>query len=187
MKDGEADKTKKVPNVIDSLINLAKAFQQNPWYLSVILAIYLDGYFINKYLLHTNPPSYWIVPELATGLIWICLIATIILVSTYEFMPLTHTSAKYVLIACIVVATGTLGDFIIMIAVMAGFDRILLEIKNLYDKDFRMIALILTALIGISILIWFFNAAVKAARKSIEIVSKPQIMLESKVQIDEKA
>lgn len=118
-----------------------------------------------------NSRTIWIVPELASGLVWTCLIATVILASARDYLPLTSLSARYVLVACLVVATATLGVFLLMIAIKHALDALVKEVLEVYGKDFRPVPWVAAGGVGTTALLWFFIIVTRAVRRAIRVVS----------------
>lgn len=156
-----------------TLANLARALQQNPWYLSIVLVTYADGYFINAYMLPMYPRFGWIIPELVSGMLWIGLVTAILLASSHEHFPLNAHAGRFVLIACLVTATGTLGIFLVMIVVNHALQGIAQEIQATYRWDLGLVFKLATGAFGVTGLLWFVVVVVKGARRAIRRIMQP--------------
>lgn len=158
-------------NTIQSLISLAKALKENPLYLSAVLVIYLNGYFLNSFFFTGNSPHVWLVPELACGLVWSVMTAIPILASCQECMPLSLLAAKYVLVACMVIATGTLGIFLIMMLLDRAIDGIVKEVFEIYSMDLRFLPWVVTFIFGLISFIYLVRLVLRTSKVAIKKVS----------------
>lgn len=103
-----------IPETLKQLFVQAR---ESPSLSAILLFLWANGYFLNARVFGASP-STWLLPELGTGLIWACFVATLMLAATGEFIPPTRLATTYVLLACLVESTGSLG--IVMLAIAAS-------------------------------------------------------------------
>ena len=159
-------------DTIQSLLNLAKALKSNPWYLTVILVVYFCGYFINSYFLDANALRFLIVPDLATGFLWVALMSMVVLASCHEFSPFSFQAAQYLLVSCMIVSGGSLGVLLLIVLINRAMAGIILEIRDYYHLDLRALPWIISIGVGAVFMIWIYRVVLIAAKNSIRNVSQ---------------
>jgi hypothetical protein len=154
-----------------TLISLAQALRDNPWYLSSVLVIYLDGFLITSLILRTEGIRVWVVPELAYGLGWTCFMSIVITGSLHKYLPFNKERARYLLIACLSGAPGTLIPFVLLsVAAKRGLDAIASEVGRIYGHDYHLVSLLLAPALGIALSVFVLYTLVKVARAAMSRV-----------------
>jgi hypothetical protein len=153
--------------VLGSLIALARALRENPWYFSIVLVVYLNGIEINLYLLNNRVTFLAIFDNLAVGCALLGLVATVLLVRTRDLFPFTPAEAQKILIACLVVSSGWLMTLLLLIGINKGVQGFADEFRNTYGYDLRLGLKALLGLLWLVGIVWFFRVATQGAHRAI--------------------
>ncbi len=153
-------------NPLSSLVTLAKALRENPWYLSAVLVIYLDGYIINLCLWPSQSVRVFIIPELASGLVWICVVGVFMIAAVRKYLPFTNRRARYFLIASLIGGPATS----VALPLMIGAKRVLgaqaTEIHSMYGRDYRLLAPVIALACGLVIFAFLLSLLTTTLRAS---------------------
>jgi hypothetical protein len=161
-------------NQVRFLVEIGRALRENPWFFTVLLCTYLDGYFINTMIFGTSV-SVWVLPELATGLIWVCLITAVVVAATREVVPPTRTAACYCMVASLVVATGALGVVVAGRATRSILGAMAEGIPELHAIDARWLVEAGSMAAAVALCALFFAIVIRALRKAIRsLARRPQ-------------
>ena len=151
-------------SVLNTLIAVAKALAQNPKWFPMVLAVYVNGLFINYYLFRTTYP-FFVFPELASGAIWVAFFSTMLADVAGGEVPTKGDKGLRFAWMCLILSTAGLGVMLASIMIFPGIEMIVDEVKRGTGRDIRLYAKLGVALGTIVAEVHYFVGAVRIARR----------------------
>ncbi len=154
--------------LVSTLSALAQALRDNPWYFSIVLVGYLNGVGLNLYLLNKQVNFLAVLDNLSVGCAWLGLVATIVFVRTSQLFPLSRAEAKKVIIACLLISSGSLMTLVILKGISNGVQGFAGEFRDNYGYDLRLALKASLGILWLVQIVYFFVVATRGARDAIK-------------------